>query len=636
FAWNITTGTTEQISSFVEGNPPAEKKYNDQEGWLMREQLKTSTVLKQRADKKVARDNYSQKVKESDSLVNIYIGTQELADLNISPDGRFICYNLVEKQKDAKTSIVPDYVTESGFTATIPARSKAGVPQEKYDFFVFDRMTGKIMEVNMGELPGIASKPGFLSEYPPKTADTVTTKRRVYVQSASWNDDGSGCVLDIRSQDNKDRWLSQLNPSAGTLVTLDHQHDEGWIGGPGIGWIGSPTLGFLNNSEFYFQSEETGYSHLYVYDISAHRKKALTGGNYEVGHAQISHDKKYFYIITNEEHPGIHHLYRIKSDGTGKEKLTSAPGGYEFSLSPDEKNIAWRYSYQNRPWELFVLQNSGGKKPLQVTHDAMSQEFRSYPWRDTKIFSFPARDGKPVYARLYQPMNGKKNNAAVIFVHGAGYLQNVDYAWSYYYREMMFNNLLADKGYTVMDIDYRASEGYGRDWRTGIYRWMGGKDLEDEVDAAHFLVRETGIDSSRIGLYGGSYGGFLTLMALFTQPDVFKAGAALRPVTDWAHYAHGYVSAILNEPFTDSIAYERSSPINFAKGLKNHLLICHGMVDVNVHFQDAVRLTQKLIELGKDNWELAVYPVEDHGFIEPSSWTDEYKRVLKLFETYLK
>jgi dipeptidyl aminopeptidase/acylaminoacyl peptidase len=199
----------------------------------------------------------------------------------------------------------------------------------------------------------------------------------------------------------------------------------------------------------------------------------------------------------------------------------------------------------------------------------------------------------------------------------------------------MFNNLLADKGYTVLDIDYRASSGYGRDWRTGIYRHMGGKDLDDEVDAARYLVHEQGIDSSRIGMYGGSYGGFMTLMALFTKPGVFAAGAALRSVTDWAHYNHGYTAAILNEPYNDSLAYRRSSPIYFAAGLKDHLLICHGMVDENVHFQDDVRLAQRLIELGKDNWELAVYPMEDHGFVEPSSWTDEYKRILKLFDSVL-
>jgi len=251
------------------------------------------------------------------------------------------------------------------------------------------------------------------------------------------------------------------------------------------------------------------------------------------------------------------------------------------------------------------------------------------------VTTFTASDGAKVYTRVYEPAAGKKNRAAVIFVHGAGYLQNVHYWWSSYFREYMFNNLLADKGYTVIDIDYRASSGYGRDWRTGIYRWMGGKDLDDHIDAAKFLVEKYGIDPARIGIYGGSYGGFITLMGLFTKPDVFKAGAALRPVTDWAHYNHGYTSNILNEPYMDSIAYAKSSPINFASGLKNHLLICHGMVDVNVHFQDVVRLSQRLIELGKNDWELAVFPVEDHGFVEPSSWTDEYKRILKLFDTEL-
>ncbi|MFT4032362.1 MAG: prolyl oligopeptidase family serine peptidase, partial [Siphonobacter sp.] len=228
------------------------------------------------------------------------------------------------------------------------------------------------------------------------------------------------------------------------------------------------------------------------------------------------------------------------------------------------------------------------------------------------------------------------NGAAVIFVHGAGYLQNAHKWWSSYYHEYLFHNLLVDKGYTVLDIDYRGSAGYGRDWRTGIYRFMGGKDLDDHVDAAKYLVEKQGIGAKRIGMYGGSYGGFMTLMALFTKPGVFAAGAALRPVTDWAAYNHGYTANILNEPQTDSLAYRRSSPIYHAAGLQDHLLICHGMVDVNVHFQDAVRLSQRLIELRKENWELAPYPMEDHGFVEPTSWMDEYKRILKLFETNLK
>lgn len=124
-------------------------------------------------------------------------------------------------------------------------------------------------------------------------------------------------------------------------------------------------------------------------------------------------------------------------------------------------------------------------------------------------------------------------------------------------------------------------------------------------------------------------------MALFTAPETFASGAALRAVTDWAHYNHGYTSNILNTPVEDSLAYQRSSPINFADGLQGSLLILHGMVDTNVQFQDVVRLAQRLIELEKDNWEFAVFPVEGHGFQEPSSWADEYKRIFKLFQETL-
>jgi len=208
--------------------------------------------------------------------------------------------------------------------------------------------------------------------------------------------------------------------------------------------------------------------------------------------------------------------------------------------------------------------------------------------------------------------------------------------WPYYVREQMFHNLLAERGYVVLDMDYRASEGYGRDWRTAIYRQMGHPELEDLVDGVHWLEKNAAADPARVGVYGGSYGGFMTLMAMFRAPDVFRAGAALRPVSDWTQYNHEYTSNILNDPQVDPIAYDRSSPMEFADGLKGSLLICHGMIDDNVLFEDSVRLYQRLIELHKDDFELSGYPLERHGFVHADSWLDEYKRVLKLFETHLE
>jgi dipeptidyl aminopeptidase/acylaminoacyl peptidase len=224
----------------------------------------------------------------------------------------------------------------------------------------------------------------------------------------------------------------------------------------------------------------------------------------------------------------------------------------------------------------------------------------------------------------------------VFFVHGAGYLQNAHNFWSSYYREYMFHNLLIEQGYTVLDIDYRGSDGYGRDHRTAIYRHMGGKDLADYIDAKAYAVKELGIDSDKTAIYGGSYGGFITLMALLTKPDEFACGAALRSVTDWSHYNHEYTSNILNYPETDSLAYRRSSPIYFAEHLEKPLLMLHGMVDDNVQFQDVVRLSQRFIEEGKTDWELAVFPIEAHGFKKAASWTDEYRRILELFKENLE
>jgi dipeptidyl aminopeptidase/acylaminoacyl peptidase len=513
-----------------------------------------------------------------------------------------------------------------------------GAQQGSWESFIYDRIKDTVYIFKTDSIPGIQDFPDFAKDYPKQWEEKKKkpSNRPVTILTPNWSPAGTNAVVEIRSLDNKDRWLMLWDTASGKLKLLDRQRDEAWVGGPGTGGFGSGNTGWVDENNFWYRSEVSGYSHLYTVNVLTGQKKTLTSGQYEVQQAQLSRDKKYFYIITNEVHPGEQHFYRLTIADGKKEKITTMNGANQVTVSPDEKNLAVLYSYSNTPWELYLQENKPGGKAEQITSKAQTDEFKAYPWRDPELTSFKARDGANVYARIYKPANPHPTKPAVIFVHGAGYLQNAHKWWSSYFREYMFNNLLADNGYYVIDIDYRGSAGYGRDWRTGIYRFMGGKDLDDNTDAAKYLVSQFGVDPKRIGVYGGSYGGFITLMGLFNEPDVYAAGAALRPVTDWANYNHGYTSNILNEPFNDSLAYRKSSPYYFAEGLKGHLLICHGMVDVNVHYQDAVKLAQRLIELGKDNWELASYPMEDHGFVEPSSWTDEYKRIFKLFETTLK
>ena len=634
FQLEITTGLVKQITDFQTGSKPKDKKKGEQAAWLEQDQLALFDILKERKEKQDATEAY-QKNNQPKGPKKIYLDGKRIQNATISPDGSFVTYTLVENPKEAQNTIVPNYVTQSGYTTDIPARTKVGSPLPTYTSFVYDIARDTVWTIRTNKLPGILEKPAYLAEYG-DTARLFKTPREVVISDFSWSPLGTFAVGIVRSQDNKDRWIVRLNPKTGDITSLDRQRDEAWIAGPGIGWsMGGATFGWIDENTCYFQSEESGYSHLYTMNVATGEKKAITSGKFEVQTVELSKDKKFFYLTTNEVHPGQKHFYKMSVEGGAREQLTTGVGGNDVSLSPDEKWMAILYSETNKPWELFLAPVANPSQRVQVT-SSLTDEFKKYPWRAAKVITFKAQDGQDVYARIYEPASKVKNKKAVVFVHGAGYLQNAHYWWSSYFREYMFHNLLVDKGYTVLDIDYRASAGYGRDWRTGIYRHMGGKDLTDQVDGVNYLVKNHGIDPKKVGIYGGSYGGFITLMGLFTTPDVFKAGAALRPVTDWAAYNHGYTANILNEPHTDSLAYRRSSPIYHAAGLKNNLLMCHGVVDVNVHYQDVVRLSQKLIELRKENWELASYPMEDHGFVEPSSWADEYKRILKLFEEKLR
>jgi dipeptidyl aminopeptidase/acylaminoacyl peptidase len=636
FSWDLSDRSIRQLTDFRSGTKmdgPPEPEY---EAWIEHDQLEYFEVLQERKAEREARKRRSELAKPA-RPTPFYMGSKRIDNIRLSPDMNYVVYRLT-KESDATSTEVPNYVTESGQVEMLRSRPKVGFPRDTYETWVYNIRKDTAYQVNTKDLDGIFDKPAFLKDYhkgEEPYQDEYDAPREVLLHGPFFSDDNQAAMV-VRSLDNKDRWIVLLDLSNGNLRVIDRQRDEAWIGGPGIsGWnFSAGSIGWIDNSRLWFQSEATGYSHLYVADVKKGTKNALTSGEFEILNVQLSKDKSTFYITSNKESPHEHHFYHLPVQGGTLTKITEKPGNHEVSVSPDEQQLAIRYSYSNQPWEVFVMPNEAGTKMRRLTKST-NQAFDQYDWRDPEIIRFKARDGVEVPARLYRPDNPQLNGKAVIFVHGAGYLQNVHKWWSSYYREYMFHNLLVDNGYTVLDIDYRASRGYGRDWRTAIYRHMGGQDLEDQIDGAAYLVNELKIDPNRIGIYGGSYGGFITLMALFQSPGTFKAGAALRSVTDWAHYNHPYTSNILNTPVEDSIAYYRSSPIYHSENLEDHLLILHGMIDQNVQFQDVVRLAQRLVEQGKDNWEFAVFPLERHGFAEPSSWADEYKRIFKLFQEEL-
>jgi dipeptidyl aminopeptidase/acylaminoacyl peptidase len=408
--------------------------------------------------------------------------------------------------------------------------------------------------------------------------------------------------------------------------------DQAWVNWyyARFGWL-------PDGQSLWFQSEKSGYNHLYIKTLGRKKARALTAGKFVVREPGFSPAGDRAWLVANRTHPGEWEVYSVAVAGGELEQVTELHGVSSFTLSPDASELLVSRSYIDRHADLYVIDSEGNGEARQIT-DTVSEQYKAIDWVIPQIVKVPsAHTTRPIYSKLYLPPDHDpgKTYPSVMFVHGAGYTQNAHKGWPYYFREFMFHTILAMEGYVVLDMDYRASQGYGRDWRTTIYRNMGHPELEDYLDGIDWLAATQGVDKERVGIYGGSYGGFMTFMALFRAPDAFAAGAALRPVVDWMHYEQDYTSAILNTPDIDPWAYQKSSPINFANGLSKPMLIATGMQDDNVFFQDSVLMVQRLLELKKEDFEIAIYPLDGHGFTEPESWLDEYRRIYKLMNRNL-
>ena len=616
FFLDLAQHAVRQITDVRSGTPPRDSTFTGQRGVLRAQQRELFDAVRERERlDSIARAE--RRLHESHRPRPFYVAQNErVTQLSVSPGGSALLVTTSVPASASRQTEVPQYVTVSGYTEELRVRTKVGDDQSR------------------GRVAFVSLRDTVVRWLQPIPGDTTRPPAQAY--SAGWNDAGDAALVIAVARDYKTRYIHRVD-AAGGLTTVDVLRDTAWVlsGCGGVNACGT-AAGWLEGNRIWFTSEADGFAHLHTVNSDGSDRRQLTSGRWEVLNVDLAPDRRAFYLTTNESSPFDAQLYRMSVNGGARVKLTTQQGSHSTTLSPDGAWIANVHSYASRPPELYLARNAPGAPLTQLT-TSTTAEFRAYPWLAPEIVRIRASDGVMVPARIYRPadVGAPPNGGAVIFVHGAGYLHNVHNYWSNYAREYMFHHFLASRGYVVLDIDYRGSAGYGRDWRTAIYRHMGGRDLQDQVDGSRFLQRELGIDPERIGIYGGSYGGFITLMALFTEPKMFGAGAGLRSVTDWAHYNHPYTAQILNTPERDSVAFRRSSPIYFAEGLEDPLLIAHGMVDVNVHFQDVVRLAQRLIELGKEDWEMAVYPVEDHAFVRPDSWTDEYTRIFKLFERHI-
>jgi dipeptidyl aminopeptidase/acylaminoacyl peptidase len=685
FVYDLASGTLSQPADLRLEKDPAKE---DEPSLLAAEQTRLFDVIRQDQEKKkkeLEEERANQQADATRPPVPWYLGKDvTIETVSLSPSGDWLAVVTAPKKgdSDTKRAKMPRYVTDSGNVETRDVRAKVGTegPADN-SILLLDLARHERHDLDLSVLPGIKDDPlkalreaaearkaaeKKLKEAEEKKSEETKKEgaaesdamketggdkgeaenrkdeekgpkiRPVEAQALAWSDDGKQLVLQIHATDNKDRWIATFATDRKELELRHRLTDPAWVNNfafNDLGWL-------PDNDTIWFLSEETGFSQLYLLSTRTGDKRMLTpDGKYEVSDPKPSRDGRFVYYSANQEHPGKYDTWRVEVATGRAEQLTRLGGLTDFRLSPDESQLLLLHSAINRPDEIYVQPARPGAEARQVTN-TRTETFLAQNWTTPEVVAIPSAHGAPapIYSRVYTPagVDAAHRFPAVVFIHGAGYLHNAHYGWSSYFREFMFHSLLTQHGYVVLDMDYRASAGYGRDWRTAIYRQMGYPELEDLQDGVAWLVANKGVDPKRVGVYGGSYGGFMTLIALFRAPDLFAAGAALRPVTDWAHYNEGYTSNILNRPEIDPEAYQRSSPIEYASGLQRPLLICHGVQDNNVFFQDTVRLVQRLIELKKQNFETAFYPVEAHGFVEPTSWLDEYRRIFKLFETYVR
>ena len=650
FLLSHETGLIEQASNLRFEKDPTDEE--DFDVLRAHQERLYSQLRKAKKDKEEAREReeYLYQVDEALSATPIYFGDKLASQgFALSPDGRRLLLITGPKEDNGgKAGTMPNYVTASGYVETREVRTRVGRNgRSSHTAWLIDLETGKKSELGFDDLPGIADDPLAelranaieyfvdLGEEREKAESRLKApeNRGVQVWDTQWSPDGSAVALWIHANDNKDRWIATVDFADLKLVSQHRSSDEAWVNvyHAEYGWL-------KDNKTLWFLAEDHGYLGIYTKHVDKRRSKAAVTGKHVVFDPALGPSGKFIYYRANVDHPGIYEIWRLDVKSGNTEQLTSLGGVNEVSVSPDESKLLITHSEINRHPDLFVQDNRPGAVARQIS-DTMSSEYKAIDWQQPAIVEVPSSNvDAPIYSKIYLPADHDpaKEYPAVMFVHGAGYTQNSDMGWPYYFREGMFHNLLTQEGYVVIDMDFRASEGYGRDWRTAIYRQMGVPELEDFRDGIDYLVEHYGVNRERVGVYGGSYGGFMTFVAMFKAPGLFQAGVAIRPVSDWSHYNHGYTSNILNTPGIDPEAYYISSPINFVEGLQDPLLIASGMQDDNVFFQDSVMVVQRLIELKKEDFEIALYPQDPHGFVHPESWLDEYRRIYKLFEANLR
>ncbi len=512
-----------------------------------------------------------------------------------SPDSKNLWLRM-ENRTDQKEIIIPDYTPRYVKTKTV-RRSYVGETKT-------ESKTG-LISVDGGLIR-------WMEDWEPLN----------YVYNVRWSPDGSHFLISEVSR-NYHKWKLHLADAETLKSTILHEEEH-------KRYFTIIDVAFSKDGKtVFFLSPADGYTHLYSIPTSGGKPTQLTKGEWDISHLQRPKQSQYLFYLSYEIDPLEQHAFRISPDGKKKTRLSSSPG-FEYVIpSEDGTEAILAYSTPTTPWEYYWVKTGNPKEPRRITHSQIDG-FENVPFVVPQHITFTnSSDGKTIHAQLFIPPNldpNKKYPAVLSCVYANSAKNCWTWIWNHY--------MSAVEGYVVMTVDFRASYGYGDDFHTGYFRKLGVIDVEEAVSAAQYLKSLGYVDPDRLGIWGWSYGGFLTNMVMFNAPGVFKAAVAVAPVNDWRNYNEWYTRQRLGLPEEEEEIYEKTSPLYRAEGLQGHLLLIHGMQDDNVLFQDTVQLVQKLLEANKD-FDVMFYPKDDHSIRRDESRKDVMRRIADYFLQHL-
>jgi dipeptidyl-peptidase-4 len=456
-------------------------------------------------------------------------------------------------------------------------------------------------------------------------ADTDTSDDS-YIARLYWLGDSRGIAIEKlnRSQDNLT--LMFADAVSGDISSVFDESDPAWVN------VNYLKHYYETKRKFIWGSERSGHQHLYQYNMDGTLAHELTWGDWEVTSLDGVNEKKgRVYFTANKSNMLERQLFEVSDRGGEVKQLTEGEGMHRVTMSPDHKYFIDRYSSERRPTVVSVFSVKGEK--LFEIADRTTAELAEMERPLPEFIKIESAAGIEYHCSIIKPadFDPAKKYPVIIYVYGGPNAQVVSRRWS---GSGLWHSMMAERGYIVFSLDNRGAYGRGKKWEDHIIKNLGHYELEDQLAGVEYLRTLPYVDSERIGIWGWSYGGFMTLTALFKAPEVFKAGVAVAPVTDWRLYDSIYTERYMKLPLDNEDGYTTASPINFVDGFQGELLLMHGDADDNVHVQNSIQLVKELIDAGKD-FDFMVYPQKEHGISGPKSRVFLFNKMTKFFDENL-